>query len=99
MPKQFELNFEKNANVPIRYDFPQAYLKGIVRKEIAKIAGNPDLLPDDLNIPDVRKEIQEVLEERGLKADFREDGVVIRPGEKDNTGEYYEEYEEGRQVG
>ena len=99
MGKQFELNLKRKPDVPIDYQFSQDYLKGVVRKEIARITGNPDLLAGDLNIPDVKKEIKYVLSMRGLQADFQEDKIVIRVGKKDTKGEYYEGYAKRRQVG
>lgn len=97
--EQFELKLRGRSGVPIEYQFSQAYLKGVVRDEIRQITGSADLLDEDLDIPDVREEIKTVLGMRDLVADFQEDRVIIRAGEKDITGEYYEDYTEGRQVG
>ncbi len=98
MGEQIELDIRKRPGIPIEYQFPQKYLRGVVRDEIRQITGSADLLDEDLDVPDVRKEIKYVLSMRGLEADFREDKVVIRAGEKDDTGEYWKDYTEGRQA-
>ncbi len=99
MGEQIELSFKKKPGVPIEYQFPQRHLKEAVRDEIKRITGNPDLLAEDLDIPDVREEIKVILGMRDLVADFQEDRVVIRAGERDDTGEYWKDYADGRQVG
>lgn len=93
--KQFELNLRRKPGIPIEYQFSQNYLKGVVRKEIAQIIGSADRLVEDLDVPDVRKEIEDILSMRGLEADFQEGRVVIRADEKDTIGEYYEGYAVG----
>ncbi len=99
MAQQFELDFKKPSGRPVEYRFGQDYLKGIVRKEVGEIIGDPDRLAEAMDVPDVRKAVQDALEPRGLKADFRDNAVIIRKGEKDITGEYYEEYEKARRAG
>jgi len=99
MAEQFEFSFGKKKGVSVRYRFQQNYLKDLVRRDIAGITGDPDLLSDDLNTPAVRKEIQEVLSGRGLNVEFKEDEVVIRTEEADIAGEYHEGWEKARRAG
>ena len=94
--KQIEIDFNSKSTLPVKYNFPHAYLKEAVRKEIAEIIGNPDQMPRNMDTSAIRAKISNVLKSRGLQAEFKDEEVVITEGEKDITGEYYEDWERKR---
>lgn len=96
--KQLEIPFAK-PDIPIRYQFNQPHLEELVRGKIAKIVGNPNHLPWAKNTERIREKIRNALFWHDLKAEFKNNEIVIQPGPKDITGEYYEGWEQARRRG